>query len=62
MPMKPCLPLPDDVAAAAILHAFADARQVEILAKGVVSRCAYSPACLDAINTFYERGDIPTGV
>jgi hypothetical protein len=52
----------DDVAAAAILHAFADAGQVEILAMGVVSRHPYSPACLDAINTYYGRGDIPIGV
>jgi hypothetical protein len=52
----------DDVAAAAILHAFADAGQVEILAMGVVSRYPYSPACLDAINTYYGRGNIPIGV
>jgi len=29
---------------------------------GVVSRHPYSPACLDAINTYYGRGDIPIGV
>jgi len=52
----------DDVAAAAILHALADAGEVEILAMGVVSRHPYSPACLDAINTYYGRGDIPIGV
>ncbi len=52
----------DDVAAAAILHAFADAGRVEILAMGVVSLYPYSPACLDAINTYYGRGDIPIGV
>jgi len=52
----------DDVAAAAILHALADAGKVDILAMGVVSRCPYSPACLDAINTYYGRGDIPIGV
>lgn len=52
----------DDVAAAAILHALADAEQVEILAMGVVSLHPYSPACLDAINTYYGRGDIPIGV
>src|SRR6266542_6963796 len=51
----------DDVAAVAILHAMADAGQVQILAMGVVSRCPYSPACLDAINTYYGRGDIPIG-
>jgi len=52
----------DDVAAAAILHAFADAGQAEILAMGVVSLHPWSPACLDAINTYYGRGDIPIGV
>jgi hypothetical protein len=52
----------DDVAAAAMLHALADEGQVEILAMGVVSRHPYSPACLDAINTYYGRGDIPIGV
>jgi inosine-uridine preferring nucleoside hydrolase len=52
----------DDVAAAAILHALADAGRVQILAMGVVSRCPDSPACLDAINTYYGRGDIPIGV
>ena len=52
----------DDVAAAAILHALADAGRVRVLAMGVVSRCADSPACLDAINTYYGRGDIPIGV
>lgn len=52
----------DDVAAAAMLHALADAGEVEILAMGVVSCCPHSPACLDAINTYYGRGDIPIGV
>lgn len=52
----------DDVAAAAILHALADAGRVEILAMGVVSRHPYSPACLGAINTYYGRGGIPIGV
>jgi Heparinase II/III-like protein len=52
----------DDVAAAAILHALADANLVELLAMGVVSLHAYSPACLDAINTYYGRGNIPIGV
>jgi hypothetical protein len=52
----------DDVAAVAILHALADDGKVQILAMGVISRHRYSPACLDAINTFYGRGDIPIGV
>ena len=52
----------DDVAAAAMLHSLADRGKVEILAMGVVSRCPHSPACLDAINTYYGRGDVPIGV
>jgi hypothetical protein len=52
----------DDVASVAILHAFADAGRVEILAMGVVSLHPWSPACLDAVNTWYGRGDIPIGV
>ncbi|HEV8379074.1 MAG TPA: hypothetical protein VGP99_09505, partial [Tepidisphaeraceae bacterium] len=51
----------DDVAAAAILHALADEGRVQILAMGVVSRCPHTPACLDAINTYYGRGSIPIG-
>ena len=52
----------DDVAAVAMLHALADEGKVDILGMGVVSRHRYSPACLDAINTWYGRGDIPIGV
>jgi hypothetical protein len=36
--------------------------RVKILAMGVVSLHPYSPACLDAINRYYGRGDIPIGV
>src|SRR5437016_9210206 len=46
----------DDVAAAAILHAFADAGRVEILAMGVVSLHPYSPACLDDVFYFFLPG------
>lgn len=52
----------DDVAAVAILHALADSGKVDILAMGVVSTGLYCPACLDAINTYYGRGNIPIGV
>lgn len=52
----------DDVSAVAILHALADLGEVEILAMGVVSCCPYSPACLDALNTWHGRGEIPIGV
>lgn len=52
----------DDVSAVAILHALADLGEVEILAMGVVSCCPNSPACLDALNTWHGRGEIPIGV
>ena len=51
----------DDVGAAAVLHALADAGEAEIVAMGVSSKDAYSAACLDAINTFHGRPDIPIG-
>jgi len=52
----------DDASAVAILHALSDMGLADILAMGVVSTGDYCPACLDAINTFYGRGDIPIGV
>jgi purine nucleosidase len=52
----------DDVGAAAVLHALADNGEAEIVAMGVSSKNAHTAACLDAINTYYGRGDIPIGV
>jgi len=52
----------DDASATAILHALADSGKVDILAMGVVSAYPYAAACLDAINTYYGRGNIPIGV
>jgi inosine-uridine nucleoside N-ribohydrolase len=53
----------DDVGALAILHALADAGEVEILAV-MVSDGGDEPShrAIDAINTFYARPDLPIGV
>ena len=51
----------DDVGALAMLHVLADRGEAEILATMVSSRNEWSPACVDAINTFYGRGDLPIG-
>jgi hypothetical protein len=52
----------DDVAALAMLHAFADRGEVEILGTLVSSKHPWSAPCTDAINTFYGRPDLPVGV
>jgi len=52
----------DDVGALAVLHALADNGEAEILAvtyNEVQSQAAYA---IDAINTWYGRGDIPIGL
>ena len=51
----------DDVGALAILHALADLGEVEVLAVGISSRNEHVGPCLDAINTWYGRPDIPIG-
>jgi purine nucleosidase len=51
----------DDVGALAILHALADLGEAEILAVGISSRNEHVGPCLDAINTWYGRPDIPIG-
>ena len=52
----------DDVGALAMLHAMMNNGEVEILAVMVSSTCPGSAACVDAINTYYGRPDIPIGV
>lgn len=49
----------DDVGALAILHALADLGEAEILAIGVSSRNENVGPCVDAIDTWYGRPDIP---
>src|SRR5262245_3773628 len=52
----------DDAAALAMLHALADRGEAEILATPVSSRHAWSAPCVDAINTYFRRPDLPIGV
>jgi len=52
----------DDVGAVAVLHALADRGEAEILAMGVCVQNPWSPPCLDALNTFFGRPDLPLGV
>ncbi len=52
----------DDVGAVAVLHALADDGAVEILGMGLSVRHPWSAPCLDALNTYYGRPDVPIGV
>jgi len=52
----------DDCGALAVLHALADRGEVEIL--GCIASFGSNPyvaGCVDAINTYYGRGDLPIG-
>jgi len=51
----------DDAGAVALLHALADQAEAEILAAGIAVNTDHSVLALDAINTFFERPDIPIG-
>lgn len=51
----------DDAGALAVLHALADLGEVEILATIISARNESIGPCLDAINTWYGRPDIPIG-
>lgn len=51
----------DDVAALALLHVLADQGEARILATITSGRNEWSPQCMDAINTYFGRGDIPVG-
>lgn len=55
----------DDAGAVAVLHALADAGECTILGMMVSARGStetWGAPCLDAMNTFYGRPDIPIGV
>lgn len=52
----------DDVGALATLHALADLQEAEVLAIGYNEIHPNGAAAIDAINTWYRRGDIPIGV
>jgi len=51
----------DDAGAVAVLHALADSGKVRILAMGLSSDYRWGVPCLDALNTYYGRPDIPIG-
>lgn len=52
----------DDVGTLAMLHTLADNNIVKILGIVVTSDDVYAANCVDAINHFYNRPDIPIGV
>ncbi len=52
----------DDVGGLAILHALANSGEAEILAVCFNEVHPYGALAIDAINTWYGRGDIPIGV
>lgn len=51
----------DDAGAVAVLHALADKGEVQILGMMVSMPVEYGAPALDAINTFYNRPNIPIG-
>jgi purine nucleosidase len=51
----------DDVGALAVLHALADLGEAEILAVGISSRNEHVGPCVDAIDTYYGRPEVPIG-
>ena len=52
----------DDVGALYLLHTLADRGEAEILATMLSTTHFWSPFALDAVNTFWNRPDIPIGV
>ena len=51
----------DDAGAIAVLHTLADRGEAEIVAMGVSVKGPFSAPCVDALNTYYGRPDIPIG-
>lgn len=51
----------DDVGALALLHALADSGEARILATVSSNKCATCVPCIEVINTYFGRPDIPTG-
>lgn len=52
----------DDVGSVAVLHALANRGEAELLAMGISAKHAWCAPCLDALNTYFGRPDIPIGV
>jgi hypothetical protein len=51
----------DDVGAVAVLNALADRGEARLLAMGCCTSSEWGAPCLDALNTYYGRPDIPIG-
>ncbi|MRH99635.1 nucleoside hydrolase [Kriegella sp. EG-1] len=51
----------DDVQALAMLHAYQKLGKIDLIGVVVTSNDSYSYQCVDAINTFYSRPNIPIG-
>lgn len=51
----------DDVGALALLHALADSGEVNILATISSNKCSTAVPCIEVINTYFGRPDIPVG-
>lgn len=52
----------DDALALAMIHALQARGECRLLGVAVSKDNPYAPACVDLLNTFYGRGDIPIGV
>ncbi|MFW6164192.1 MAG: nucleoside hydrolase [Planctomycetota bacterium] len=52
----------DDVGAVAVLHALAAKGEAKVLAMGVSAKNPHCVPCLDALNTYFGRPDVPIGV
>lgn len=51
----------DDAGAAAVLNALADRGEAKIIGMAVCTSSPWGAPCLDAINTYYGRPDVPIG-
>ena len=51
----------DDIGAMAVLHALADRGEIEILGTMVSVKYPWSVPCVDAVNTWHGRPDLPIG-
>ena len=51
----------DDVGALAVLHALADSGEAKILATVSSNMYSYAVPCIEIINTYFKRPDIPLG-
>ncbi|MBN2292100.1 MAG: nucleoside hydrolase [Pirellulales bacterium] len=52
----------DDVGAVAVLHALEDQGDLQTLAMGMSGKNPWSPLCLDSLNCYFNRPNIPIGM